>query len=508
MTNTTPHKFDFLVIGSGIAGLNFALQASENGTVAIVTKKELMESNSNYAQGGIAAVLDKYDSFENHIEDTMVAGCNINNKEAVEIMIKEAPNQINRLIDVGVGFSKNQDELCLTKEGGHSKRRIAHAHDTTGKEIERALIHQVRHNKNIEIFESHIAYELKVHKVEKLKVNERQCTGARVLNTENNKILNFSAKATILATGGAGQVYERNSNPKIATGDGVAMAHRAGAKIRDMEFIQFHPTAFNKKDAPSLLISEAIRGEGGILVNNKGEKFMENYHELKDLAPRDIVARAILEEMKNGTVYLDIRHKGSAYIKKRFPYLYESLWWHDIKMDKDLIPVSPAAHFICGGIHTDLQGQTNIPGLFAFGEVAHTGVHGANRLASNSLLECMVFSSKAIYATKKYIKKEKSWKVGKLESWKVIKNNNPKIKKMKLSIQKLMWNNVGIIREEKKMKETLQILDKYGSYIKQILNKGTNKEILELNNLCTVAKLITESALDRKESVGTHFVVT
>ncbi|PLX26149.1 L-aspartate oxidase [Candidatus Parcubacteria bacterium] len=409
------NSFDFLVIGSGIAGLNFALQASEYGTVAIVTKKELMESNSNYAQGGIAAVLDKMDSFDKHIEDTMKAGCHLNDKEAVEIMIKEAPNQIKRLIDVGVGFSKKQDELCLSKEGGHSERRIAHAHDTTGKEIERALIHQVRHHKRITIFESHVAFKLAESKDAIDRVSTpRQCIGAFVLDTDNNKILNFSAKATILATGGAGQVYERNSNPKIATGDGVAMAYKARAEIKDMEFIQFHPTALNKKGAPSLLISETVRGEGGVLVNSKGEQFMKNYHELKDLAPRDIVARAILEEMKHGTVYLDIRHKGSAYIKKRFPYLYENLWWHDIKMDKDLIPISPAAHFICGGIHTDLDGRTNIPGLFAFGEVAHTGVHGANRLASNSLLECMVFSGRAVDATKTYIEKEKSWKVGKL----------------------------------------------------------------------------------------------
>jgi len=495
-------NFNFLVIGSGIAGLNFALQASRHGTVAIVTKKELMESNSNYAQGGIAAVLDKMDSFEKHIEDTMKAGCYLNDEKAVETMVKEAPKQIERLIKIGVGFSKCKNDLCLTQEGGHSKRRIAHVHDTTGKEIERALLHQIRHNKNITTFESHVAFKLMTHK--------HICTGALVFDSENEKVIPFISKATILATGGAGQVYERNSNPKIATGDGITMAYEAGAEIRDMEFIQFHPTALDKKDAPSLLISETVRGEGGILVNSQGKKFMKKYHKLKDLAPRDIVARAILNEMKNGPVYLDIRHKGSRFIKKRFPYLYEQLWWHKIKMDKDLIPVSPAAHFVCGGVHTDLNGRTNIPGLFAFGEVAHTGVHGANRLASNSLLECMVFSSRAVLATKNYIRKKQlpitNYQLPNPKSYKLKAVSSDDINKIKSSIQKLMWKNVGIIREKEKMEKTLQILDRYEADIKQILTKGINKEILELQSLCTVAKLITKSALKRKNSIGTHYI--
>jgi len=492
------YDYDFLVIGSGIAGLNFALQASEYGTVAIVTKKELMESNSNYAQGGIAAVLDKYDSFDKHIEDTLKAGCYLNDKKAVKLMIKQAPKEIKRLIDLGVGFSKQQDKLCLSKEGGHSAKRIAHSHDTTGKEIERALIHQVRHSKNIEIFESHLAFEL-------VKQDEK-CIGTLVLETEQNKVLQFFAKATILATGGAGQVYLRNSNPKIATGDGIALAHAVGAEIRDMEFIQFHPTALNLKNKPALLISETVRGEGGFLVNNKGQKFMSKKHKLADLAQRDIVSRAIFEELKKGPVYLDIRYKGSSFIKKRFPYLFENLWWHEIKMDKDLIPISPAAHFVCGGVHTNLKGETNIPGLYAFGEVAHTGVHGANRLASNSLLECMVFSSQAVTSAKNYVKttKKSPLRIGRTRSAGVYSQNS----NLKKNIQKIMWQNVGIVRDQKKLKQTLDKLNKYCTQIEKIYEVGVNKEIIELRSLCLNARLITQAALERKESIGCHFIKT
>jgi L-aspartate oxidase len=491
MTN----RYDFLVIGSGIAGLNFAIEAAKHGKVAIVTKKELMESNSNYAQGGIAAVLDKYDSFDKHIKDTLKAGCDLNNKKAVEIMIKQAPKAIKRLIKLGVGFSKTKEDLSLTKEGGHSARRIAHAHDATGKEIERALIHQVRHNDNISIFESHLAFEL--------ITNDNQCHGALVLDTEDNKILTFNSKATILATGGSGQVYLRNSNPKIATGDGIAMAYEAGAEIQDMEFFQFHPTALDKKNKPAFLISEALRGESAILRNSKKQKFMNKYHKLADLAPRDIVARAIYNESKDGQVYLDIRHKGAKYIKERFPYIYDQLWWYDIKMDKDLIPVSPAAHFLCGGVHTDLQGRTNIPGLFAFGEVAHTGVHGANRLASNSLLECMVFSSRAVNSAKNYVRK---LQVTSYKLQKIPKTNKPKTNTYKKEIQKKMWENVGIIREPKKLESTFEKLVRIERKIHDVYNKGINREIIELKNLCITAILITKAALEREKSVGTHYI--
>ncbi|PIZ95103.1 MAG: L-aspartate oxidase [Candidatus Magasanikbacteria bacterium CG_4_10_14_0_2_um_filter_37_12] len=494
---------DFLVIGSGIAGLNFALQVSKYGTVAIVTKKELMESNSNYAQGGIAAVLDKHDSFKSHIKDTLTTGCFINDKKAVEVLVKNAPKQIEHLINVGVGFSRENGKLCLTKEGGHSERRIAYVNDATGKEIERALLHQIRHHKNISTFESHIAFDL--------LIKNKKCIGALVFDTEKNEILQFSAKATIIATGGAGQVYSRNCNPKIATGDGVAMAASIGAKIRDMEFIQFHPTALALKNKPAFLISETVRGEDGILKNKNGKEFMDKYHKLHNLAPRDIVSRAIFAEMKKNQtnhVFLDIRHKGSAYIKKRFPYIFEKLWWFGIKMDKNMIPVAPAVHYICGGIHTDTNGETNIPGLYAFGEVAHTGVHGANRLASNSLLECLVFSDRAIRSVAKYIENELQLPTYTPHTHKVVKPTTVifnQIKNKKRSIQKMMWNNVGIVREEKKMKKTLKKLLNLEIEIEKIFNKGISAPIIELRNINRVAILITKAALERKESIGCHY---
>ncbi len=497
-------QFDFLVIGSGIAGLNFALEISKHGTVAIVTKKELMESNSNYAQGGIAAVLDKHDSFASHIEDTMKAGCQINDKKAVELLVKNAPAQIEHLINIGVGFSRENGELCLTQEGGHSNKRIAHVHDATGKEIERALLHQVRHSEKITTFESHTAFEL--------IVEDKKCIGALVFDGEKNVVQQFFAKATIVATGGAGQIYARNCNPKIATGDGVAMAARAGAEIRDMEFIQFHPTVLALEDKPAFLISETIRGEGGILKNIDGEKFMQKYHGDKDLAPRDIVSRAIYAEMletKSDHVLLDIRHKGSNYIKKRFPYIYEQLWWHGIKMDQDMIPVAPAAHYVCGGIHTDYDGKTSLDGLYAFGEVANTGVHGANRLASNSLLECLVFSARAVDSAKKYATKIQdtiSKKFPTTNHQISETTQSQQITKLKIDIQKTMWENVGIVRNEKDMKKSLEKLKKLKEEVEKIYKNGINQEILELRNLNTVAILITEAALEREKSIGCHYI--
>ncbi len=488
---------DLLVIGSGIAGLNFALQAARYGKVGIVTKKELMESNSNYAQGGIAAVLGKNDNFEKHIKDTLKAGCYLNDKKAVDTMVRQAPREIERLLDIGVGFAREQNQLSLTQEGGHSQKRIAHSKDATGKEIERALIYQVRHHKNITIFESHFAYDL--------IIQNNKCVGAMVLDDKDRPEV-FLSKATILATGGAGQVYKRNSNPKIATGDGIAMAYRAGAEIRDMEFIQFHPTALAKQGKPAFLLSETLRGEGALLKNKHGQTFMKKYNPQKELAPRDIVSRAIFSELKKGPIYLDIQHRGVEFIKQRFPYIYNELWWYGIKMEKDLIPVAPAAHFVCGGIHTNLNGETNIPGLFAFGEVAHTGVHGANRLASNSLLECMVFSSRTVKTTVKYVKKQKIPNI-KINQLKILKSTQNQCNQCKKTIQALMWNNVGIVRERRSMEKTLKTLNKYHIKINQILTKGISKEIVELKNLCEVAMLITEAAINRKKSIGAHYII-
>jgi len=496
------HKYDFLVIGSGIAGLNFALEASKKGKVAVITKKELMESNSNYAQGGIAAVLDKHDSFEKHIEDTLKAGCYLNDKKAVEIMVKESPKAIQRLIDLGAGFNRDDKEISLTKEGGHSKARIAHAKDATGKEIERALIHNVRKNKNIDCFESYIAIDL--------IIDREKCTGVIVLDDENKEIKVFFAKAVILSTGGLGQVYQRNCNPKIATGDGFAMAERAGAFIKHMEFIQFHPTALNKKGKPTFLVSETLRGEDGILKNHKGKAFMIDYHPDKELAPRDIVSRAVFSELKKGPVYLDIRHRGNKFIKHRFPYIYDKLWWYGVKMDIDMISIAPAAHYACGGVHTDLNGKTNIKGLYAIGEVAHTGVHGGNRLASNSLLECVVFSYRTALALKHSASPADKLNTGALKQL-------PKCSPLeggrgvlagvlKNQVKKIMWEDVGIVRDEKKIANALDKLKIIKKKIDKLYSKGINRDIIELRNLVQVAILITQAAKDRKKSACAHFL--
>jgi len=490
------YNFDFLVIGSGIAGLNFALAAAKFGTVAIVTKKELMESNTNYAQGGIAAVLDKKDSYQKHIQDTLKAGGYANDKKAVAIMVHEAPKQIQALIKLGVGFNRINGSLALTQEGGHSAHRIAFAKDATGKEIERALLFNIRKNNNIKTFESHLALDL--------IIKNNRCYGAKIFS--HQKIDFFYSQVTIIATGGSGQVYSRNCNPKIATGDGVAMAYLAGAKIRDMEFIQFHPTALNKKGKPTFLISETVRGEGGLLKNKKSNAFMDKYHTLKDLAPRDIVSRAIVSEMKHGPIYLDIRHRGSAFIKKRFPYIYNELWWCGIKMDKEMIPIAPAAHYQCGGINTNINGETNVSGLYAFGEVARTGVHGANRLASNSLLECMVFSARALKSARKYIHAVETIHESSLPNIKINKKIDPRIKILKKQIQNIMWENVGIIRERQKMLRALKQLRIIAKTVKKIYNKGVNVNIIELRNLQIIAVLITQAALARKKSIGCHYL--
>ncbi|MFH1292268.1 MAG: L-aspartate oxidase [bacterium] len=498
MNKKVKNQYDFIVIGSGIAGLCFALEVAKKGNVAVVTKKELMESNSNYAQGGIAAVLDKHDSFKQHIQDTLKAGCYLNDKKAVETMVKESPKAIQRLINLGAGFNRDDEQISLTKEGGHSRARIAHAKDATGREIERALIHNIRQNKNISSFESHIAVDLVVDK--------NRCVGVSVLDDENHKTEVFFAKAVVLATGGLGQVYFRNCNPKIATGDGLAMADRIGAQIKDMEFIQFHPTALNKSGQPTFLISETLRGEGGILKNYLGHAFMKKYHPDKDLAPRDVVSRVVFEELKDGPIYLDIKHLGSKYIKHRFPYIYDKLWWYGIKMDQDMIPVAPAAHYACGGVHTDLSGRTNIKGLYAIGEVAHTGVHGGNRLASNSLLECVVFSYRTAKAV---IKDNANLKIkSKLNNgiFRMAGKVDPKILPIKNQIKKLMWKQVGIVRDEQKLLQTLNKLKKLEKDTEKLYNRGMSRQVIELRNLVRVAILITRAARKRKHSTCAHFL--
>lgn len=493
---------DFLVIGSGISGLNFALNAAKKGKVIIVTKKKVVDSSTNFAQGGIAAVLDKTDNYKEHIKDTLKAGCYHNNKKAVEFMVKHAPDAIYHLIDLGVEFEKEKGQLKLSREGGHHFRRIAYIGDYTGKEIERILIKRVKEHPNIKILEDTFALDLIVAESSKVKV----CYGATVL--KHNKITNIFAGQTILATGGVGQLFGNTTNPKIATGDGLAMGVRAELKTYDLEFIQFHPTALAKNISPRFLISETVRGEGAKLINSKGERFMLKRHNLADLAPRDIVAREIYKELQKGPVYLDIRHKKASYLKKRFPQIYTRLKKYGYNMAKDLIPVTPAAHYICGGLNTDIHGHTRIKNLFAFGEVAYTGVHGANRLASNSLLEALTFSNQIIEKLKIQDRYPQIKEDLKLKSHSIIPLRHPQTKlaiKLRTEIQRIMWQYAGIARNLKLIKK--EAVPKL-TLVKNKLIKiqGTNKEIAETKNMAEVGLLILQAAYQRKKSLGCHFI--
>lgn len=390
---------DVLVLGTGIAGLSFALRASRLGRVALVTKKSDTESNTNYAQGGIAAVVDPNDTFESHIRDTLVAGAFLCHEDAVEILVKEGPDRIRELVEMGVRFTRSRKEgnpnhFDLGREGGHSTRRIVHAADLTGREIERALVAKVKGNFNIRVFEHDHAIDLITDRVGEKLV----CRGAHVVDSETGDVMSFRARVTMLATGGLGRVYLHTTNPQIATGDGVAMAFRAGARVANMEFIQFHPTTLYHPGARSFLISEAVRGEGGVLRLKSGETFMERYHEMGCLAPRDVVARAIDAELKKSgdeCVYLDVTHLDPEKIREHFPHINETCLSVGVDMTRDWIPIVPAAHYSCGGVVTDTDGRTSIDNLYACGEVSCTGVHGANRLASNSLLEAVVFGKRA-----------------------------------------------------------------------------------------------------------------
>jgi len=488
-------RTDFLVIGSGIAGLNFANQISKYGKVMVITKKELIESNTNYAQGGIAAVLNKHDSMESHIKDTLFAGAGLCDEKAVRSLVEKGPAQIRSLIDLGVGFTRKKGALCLTKEGGHSMKRIAYSKDATGKEIERAMAFHARHNENITSLENHIAVDL--------ITDNGRCIGAIVLDNSEKEIKKIYSKVTVLATGGLGRVFMNTSNPKIATGDGQAMAYRAGAELEDLEFIQFHPTALSKKDCHYFLISETLRGEGAKLKNDKGMAFMKKYHPMADLAPRDVVARAVLNESRKGRVYLDITHIDSSIIKKRFPMIFETLWWYGIKIDKDKIPVLPAAHYSCGGIKTNIKGETSIAGLYALGEVACTGVHGANRLASNSLLESMVFSSNSIKSAAEY-SRHAVVAVNKMPAMKTVSGKNI-IDSMRAKLREIMWDSAGIERNEKDMKQAIKKTGELSKKSDIIFNKGLNERIIELRNMLCIGKLVLRSALIRQESRGGHY---
>lgn len=489
-------KTDFLVVGSGIAGLNFALKVAKYGRVTIVTKKEIMESNTNLAQGGIAAVTQKGDSVQLHIQDTLRVGSGLSNKRIVKLLAEQGPEAIQNLLSFGVNFDKENDELHLTTEGGHSRARVLHSGDTTGKEIEQAMTENVRENKDIEVFEDCLAIDL--------ILKDAECIGAKILDIKNRTICDIFARATVLATGGVGYLYQNTTNPEIATGDGIAMAFRAGAKLEDMEFVQFHPTTLNKVGAPHFLISEALRGEGAILVNSAGNRFMLDYDSMGELAPRDIIARTTFNQLKTGLVYLDIRHKGKSFILDRFPMIHQECLKYDIDITEDLIPVSPAAHYLCGGIKTNEYGETSVANLLAFGECTCTGVHGANRLASNSLLESVVFSSFGAKKAKNYSKKEirtaqqqNETVFANIETW--------ELNYLKTELRKTMWEYVGIIRNQEQMDLMLNKLECLNTRLPAIGGKGVNTRFLELKNMITVANLVTTAAHTRKESRGTHY---
>ncbi|RZD14444.1 MAG: L-aspartate oxidase [Candidatus Acidulodesulfobacterium ferriphilum] len=526
--------FNVLIIGSGIAGLSLANRFGETVSVGIFTKKEEAESNTNYAQGGLAAVMNlTKDSYEKHVKDTLAAGDGLCDEDVVRMVVEEGPGVVRDLLDWGVNFAKhkeNNEEFDLGREGGHSERRVLHAGDITGREIERALVDTSRKKPNIKIFENHIGVDLiTTHKLKAEREKKNRILGAYFLNKNINKVITVSADVVVLATGGAGKVFLYTSNPDISTGDGVAMAKRAGANIANMEFYQFHPTILYHPEAKSFLISEALRGEGGVLRLKDGTPFMDKVHPLKSLAPRDIVARTIDFELKrtgDDCVYLDMSHKSREFLEKRFPDIFKTTLSFGIDMSKKWIPVVPAAHYLCGGVLTDKKGLTSIDNLYAIGEVACTGLHGANRLASNSLLEGCVFAKKAYEATVPMFKKDKGFGKGKagavsgmnihsgepvtLPEWKdfglevadeliVITHNWDELRRA-------MWNYVGIVRSNKRLERAKRRIDNLIAEIKEYYwNFKISPDLLELRNIAEVANLIITSASLRKESRGTHY---
>ncbi|GIV61926.1 MAG: L-aspartate oxidase [Rhodothermaceae bacterium] len=510
-------RFDYLVLGSGVAGLSFALRMAEHGTVAIVTKKASVESNTNYAQGGIAAVMDAADSYEQHIQDTLVAGAGLCDPEVVAFVVREGPERVRELMAFGARFSRENGRLHLGREGGHSANRIVHAADATGREVERALLASVRNHPNIRIFEYHFAIELITEHhlgqyVSRLRP-DIHCFGAYVLDEKNDVVKTFLAKATLLATGGSGQVYLHTTNPAIATGDGVAMAYRAKARIANMEFIQFHPTSLYHPAANSFLISEAVRGEGGLLYNQAGERFMPKYDPRAELAPRDIVARAIDDQLKQrgeDYVLLDISHRPADRIREHFPTIYETCLRYGIDITREPIPVVPAAHYQCGGVMTDAYGRTSIAGLFACGEVACTGLHGANRLASNSILEALVFGHRATGAVLEYARSV-TWHddvppwddsgTERPQEWVLVAHNREELRRV-------MWDYVGIVRSrlrlERAARRTRLLYEETEDFYRRT---RVSTGLCELRNMIAVAYLIIRSAQMRRESRGLHYML-
>jgi L-aspartate oxidase len=509
-------EFDFVVIGSGIAGLSFALKAAEHGRVAVVTKRRGVDSNTAWAQGGVACVTSGEDSFDLHIRDTVEAGAGLCDSLAVETVVKEGPARVRELMELGLHFDERDvaghRELDLGREGGHSKRRVLHVHDLTGYEIETTLLRAIQDSPNIELLENHMAVDL-ITAAKLGFATEDHCLGVYVLDEIANRVETLRTDRLVLATGGCGKVYLYTTNPAIATGDGVAMAWRAGAIIANMEFIQFHPTCLFHPQATSFLISEAVRGEGGILRNRKGEDFMGRAHAKGALAPRDIVARAIDGEMKRTgaqCVYLDITHQPREFLRERFPHIYETCMKHGIDMAKEPIPVVPAAHYQCGGIKTDINGATSLPGLYAIGEVGCTGLHGANRLASNSLLEGLVIAHRACEAIVRSRPPAHPAGSYSLPEW--VPGDAQDVDELVViyhnwdEIRRLMWDYVGIVRTEKRLHRASARLRNLLREIQEFYwNFRVTVDLLELRNLATTAALIVDSALSRKESRGLHY---
>ena len=508
-------EYDILIIGSGAAGLSLALKLADQSSVAILSKNALIEGATLYAQGGVSAALDKHDSIESHVQDTLITGVGLCNPEIVRFVVERAQESIDWLVNMGVDFTRSNEPAKTTspfhlhKEGGHSHRRVIHAADATGKAIETTLESRVRKHKNIELFEHHVAVDLiTTHKLSK---NRRRCIGAYALDSRKKKVKVFRARNVVLATGGAGKVYLYTSNPDSCTGDGIAMASRIGCRIANMEFIQFHPTCLYHPMAKSFLISEALRGEGAKLLLKNGNEFMHRYDKRQELAPRDIVAKAIDHEMKrlgHDCVYLDISNKSTEFIEQHFPNIYKHCLNLGINISAEPIPVVPAAHYTCGGVLINKNGQTDIPGLYAIGEVSCSGLHGANRMASNSLLECFVFAHSAYkHIQQNLSKSDMPEKIPEWDESRVTNSDEEVVVSHNWDeIRRFMWDYVGIVRTTKRLHRAHHRIKLLQSEITEYYgNFRITKDLIELRNLALVAELIIKSALRRKESRGLHY---
>ncbi len=511
------HDFDVLVIGSGAAGLSLALHVADHAKVAVLSKNKISSGSTSWAQGGIAAVLDDRDTMESHIEDTLNAGGGLCDYEAVKFVVSQGKEAINWLINNGADFTRDTEfdkekivdgDYHLTKEGGHSFRRVIHNADATGKEVQISLEKKVRKHPNIKLFEHHMAVDLVGTKKPSAKM--QKCIGAYVLDTKRGKIDVFRAKATVLATGGASRAYLYTSNPDGSTGDGIAMAWRLGCRVANMEFNQFHPTCLYHPEARTFLLTEALRGEGAYLLLPNGKRFMDRFDERAELAPRDVVAHAIDHEMKRlgvDCLYLDISHKDDDFIKEHFPTIYKRCLKLGYDLTKDPIPIVPAAHYTCGGVMADLNARTDVGNLYAIGEVAHTGLHGANRMASNSLLECLVFANSAAKDILKNLKKEKRF--GEIKPWdesRVTDSDEEVVVSHNWNeLRHFMWDYVGIVRTTRRLQRAARRIDMLAGEIREYYSFfRISPDLLELRNLVTVADLIVHSALLRTESRGLH----